>query len=479
MLEINQIPQQLLSLGVMTAPFIAAFVIAIALPIILISINNNTQHIQNHTKLTILFASIAIGSALAIALSGRVMTNESDAAQGVDYLKSFANEDPNSWPSRIAHFVLLSIAMSEIFSWAIRKKKINDKVFSIWLVAINYWFFSVVASGIFGELREYSIKLLYAPIVFTATAILIDDNYPKFLNNLRHILFPILAGSLLLSILEPSLVMETGYKSLIPGFNIRLAGLTEHANSLGVLAAISLLLETRKTQSDITRLIYMATSASCLILSQSKTAWGITIVGLLFYLINKNGDDKSTKEKKFSLGLILAMVAALLLISTVASFKFESIIGFLQDDRTGLTSFTGRTKIWDITISEFVQNPLFGYGPALWDSFYRYQKGMLHVGQAHNQYIQTLGQAGIIGSLALAIYIMVLCRASLKGPHFLYGMPIVFTLALLIRGFSESPMRMMGILDTDGLVHLLAFLGAAASAFTYNNKRSTPKVDQP
>lgn len=452
------------------APFAVALVIALMLPIILIGINSRTAHIKNYIKLTILFACIVIGSSLTTAFSGRIMMADDDISQNINYLQNFNNDSLNNWPSRIAHLILLTVAMSEIFSWIAGKKKLNDSVFVIWSLAISYWLFSVVICGIFGEIRDYNIKLLYAPIVFTAVALLADETYPKFLNNLRYILFIPLAGSLLLSVLQPSLVLETGYKSLIPGFSIRLAGLTEHANSLGMLAAIALLLETKGSQPSCIRLLFIITSASCLILSQSKTSWGIAVAGLIFYTILHITSTKRSSKSENHLRLFILIIIIILLSSIVALFKFESIINFLHEDRTGLATFTGRTKIWNITMGEFTKNPLFGYGPGLWDPLYRFQKGMLYVGQAHNQYIHTLGQSGILGGISLLIYIITLSKYSLKAPKILYGMPIVFTFALLVRGFSESPMRMMGILDTDGLVHSLAFLGAVASAVINDKK---------
>ncbi len=263
--------------------------------------------------------------------------------------------------------------------------------------------------------------------------------------------------------MAPHLVLQTGYASLIPGFSYRLFGLTNHANSLGIIAAIALFLELSKFVCPKPNPFLLMVSISNLVLAQSKTAWIIAILGFVFLRSDEMWRGRPQNSKQ---GSSLAILSAVFFITSIAALlvymKMDSLRDFLQSDRTGLITFTGRTRIWEITWNEFLSNPLFGYGPEIWNTAYRSQHGMMSAGHAHNQYVQVLGQAGLLGALSLAFYIILLIRKSYQGWNETHGLSLLIVAALLIHGFAESPMRMMGIMDSDGFIHLLSFLTVAA-----------------
>jgi O-antigen ligase len=453
-------------------PFVVAIVLGFLLPTTVVVLSNESTKWNDHLKLTTIFATVVIGSTLAVAFSGRTLITQAELDAHPSLLATISVEHGNYWFSRLAHLVLLTVSMSEIFSWITRKRHMGETQFFLWITAMIYFVLSVLVSGVLGHFREFDIKVFYAPIVFTAVTLLVSSDYQKTLRTLRWILLIPLLGSLVAIWVAPHLVLETGYNSLIPGIHIRLAGLTEHANSLGLLAVVALFLELSPFVCNKPNIFLLLISLANLVLAQSKTAWVIAIIGFLF--IRSRHVWKAYTQNKRSGDILGLLAGILILVSTAVLLIFsniDSLQSFLNFDRNGLMTFTGRTIIWEVTWREFLNNPISGYGPSIWDHLYRFQHGMMYAGQAHNQYVQTLGQAGLLGILSLALYLMVLIRKGLQGWDETFGFSILMVIVLLMRGLSESPMRMIGIMDFDSFVHLLTFATVAVVSLQFVKKQ--------
>ena len=454
-------------------PFVAAIFLGMLLPVIVILLSSISTKWPDHWKLTVIFSSVVLGNTLAIAFSGRTLISEAELAAQPYLISELSQGSGNEWFSRVAHLILLSVSVSEVFMWVIRKRHMGKTQFLLWAAAITYFVLSVVVSGLLGTWRNFDIRVFNAPIVFTAIALLASADFVKTLRALRWVLLIPLLGSLVAILVAPHLVMETGYKGLIPSLTIRLAGLTEHANSLGVIAVVAFLMEISKFVNNKPNIWVLLISTTNLILAQSKTAWAIAVAGFIILRFNDLW-TVSTQSKKNS--DIMAVWSGVLFLAAIAVFilglKFDTIIDFLNLDKSGSITFTGRTLIWDITWDEFLNNPVSGYGPSIWDPLYRFQHGMMYVGQAHNQYIQTIGQAGLLGICSLIIYIMFLIRNGVHGWNETHGFSILIIAVLLVGGFSESPMRLMGVMDPEFFIHALTFLTAAGITIQARGKAS-------
>ncbi len=449
-------------------PFAAAIALGLMLPAMVVAVSGVTNRYPAHLKLTAIFALIIIGNTLAISFSGRVIVSEADLVLHPAIMASPSFGKGNYWFSRVAHLLLMLVSVAEILMWCLRKRHMGKEQFVLWAAAMLYFTLSVVVSGIFGNFRSLNLNMIYAPIVFTAAILLVSPDFKKTLQALRWILLVPLLGSLVAIWLAPQLALETGYKGLIPGLTFRLAGLTEHANSLGVIAAIAMLLELSKFVQNRPNIIFLLVGGANLVLAQSKTAWVIAVIGLIILLINhmrapllQGHSQRQTYFLKINIGIFFFASIAI----TALLFKSDALLNYFSIDTSGLLTFTGRTRIWSVTWNEFLNNPVSGYGPSIWDPLYRFQHGMGYVGQAHNQYVQTLGQAGLIGVVSLVFYIYLLIRKSYQGWSKTEGFSFLIVTALFLRGLTESPMQMIGILDINSFVHLLAFASVAAIAF--------------
>jgi O-antigen ligase len=453
------------------APFVIAMLLGITLPAVVAIYSNFSRRWPAHWHLAFLFCGIMVGSTLSIATSGRILYSQVFIQANPTLLAMTERVEGSVWVSRFAHLIALSTSAAVIFSWLTRHREMVSWQKAVWGSAMFYFFTSIVVSGIFGNFRMIELRVFYAPLTFTAIALLASTgSLTQTLMTIRWALFLPLAGSLVAMIVAPSLVLESGYPSLIPGLTIRLAGLTPHANSLGLIALIALYLEF-SFQGHKPNILCILVALANLVLAQSKTMWLASIAGAVIYLFNAKLFQLNRKQKyQFTLAWVSTACIALAVALFGLFVLSDRFIDFLQADRTGLTTFTGRTVIWQVTLDEFFKSPLFGYGPALWDPIYRFEKGMLQAGQAHNQYVQILGQAGLLGALGLAIYLFFLLIGGYRGSNATNGLSLFLVVVLMVRGFSETPMRMIGIMDADNFVHMFAFYVVAATGARINRE---------
>jgi len=109
-----------------------------------------------------------------------------------------------------------------------------------------------------------------------------------------------------------------------------------------------------------------------------------------------------------------------------------------------LGDLTGRTKIWDITLEELNRSPHFGLGNELWnyDMKSRYIDSLgFAPGQAHNEFLQSLGRFGVLGVACFVSLVAVLIWRTL---HEANRRVLVGSIAMLtffgIRSVTESTM---------------------------------------
>lgn len=89
-------------------------------------------------------------------------------------------------------------------------------------------------------------------------------------------------------------------------------------------------------------------------------------------------------------------------------------LGF-QDGQTDITS--GRSHYWEVALKIFFDNPILGAGfDAFAVAFGKYDSwnGTFRVEQAHNDYLQTLADAGVLGFICVAAFVFVFFRRGLK-----------------------------------------------------------------
>ncbi|HEV8592706.1 MAG TPA: O-antigen ligase family protein, partial [Pyrinomonadaceae bacterium] len=124
--------------------------------------------------------------------------------------------------------------------------------------------------------------------------------------------------------------------------------------------------------------------------------------------------------------------------------------GLGADSASDITS--GRGHFWNIAIKIFLDHPIFGAGfDAFGVAFSRYDtwSGIYRVEQAHNDYLQTLADSGVLGFICVATFIVILVRGGLRAiadqsdalKQSISVGALAGCLGILIHSFFDFPLR--------------------------------------
>jgi len=333
-------------------------------------------------------------------------------------------------------------------------------------VYLIYFSFSGLLSSVLGTKPAFIHWMFYPVLIMGATFFSRCYDTKVLVRHAKWVLLILIYGSLIAGLINPNFAFEHGYRGLIPGINIRLYGLAAHPNTLGPVALLFLVLEYLSPSLGRIRILNMIGAIAVLLLAQSKTAYVAAFLafGVIFvYKYSKNKNQRNSSNRWFGVLTIFLLGTSVLLLLVGLSSLFEIKIfsnsfSYLDSQNIKyLTTFTGRTKIWDITLNVWKDNPLFGYGPLLWSPEFRASYGLNIAGQAHNQFIQTLGESGVFGLLGLLFYLFVLIRAAIATVDISRGASLALLAIPLTRTLSESPFRNFVINDWAFFTHLVIF----------------------
>lgn len=380
------------------------------------------------------------------------------------------------WGARGLLYLILGFGLVEIVKSLVGKQteiKYGGWIFLAYLSLAIPSFVSAIAGT-----RPFFIHfMLYQPLIFSLVYLYKPtENWLWYLKQFKNILLIYVSLSAIFGVLAPSWTTSSTDVILIPGLNFRLQGIFSHSNSLGMAALIYLVLDIADdTSRSLYRKFAWIVSFVVLVATQSKTAWvgGVTAFSLFFFY--RISTLNSTKSKDYAITFIIAGIIVLLL-AMGGLFLFSSGVekwfnGLDTQTYKSLTSFTGRTNIWEITIQSWKENPLFGYGPGLWDIEYRLKYAPQYVdivGMAHNQFIQTLGESGLIGIVGLSIYMITLIKYGMRYFSVTRGMSLALVLVFFTQSMSETPFRNLEI-NIMFFIHFILFVLFLSLSARYNN----------
>jgi O-antigen ligase len=368
--------------------------------------------------------------------------------------------------------LLLTVAGERIITHWIRRKKGPHAPPVMLATFILFWTGTVAAPALLGAHPQLSHDYIYPLVIGIAAALAIDTERDLAFRATRNAMLVFMVTGLLLIPFKPSLVLDMAYtQGLLPGVP-RLAGLAAHAVSMGMLAQLGLLcLLARPYRHVWLNRLAWATGLLVLFLAQSKTAWisfalcSVCIVavrrGPTFF--RRVGDPL---RPEFGISSILAFMAAVAAIALVLMFgEVDTKLSSFFDSAEGaqLASMTGRDQIWAIAYDEWQRNPVFGYGPTLWDATFRASIGMPNATHAHNQFMDTLSRSGAVGAAALVFYALVLLVLSIRYARASGGLTLALFVALALRSISEVPLLLFGY-GPELVTHVLLLMTLAAAA---------------
>ncbi len=281
------------------------------------------------------------------------------------------------------------------------------------LAPILIW---ILLSVIWSHFPELTLKRSVRITLETSTAVLLAAAYRDQYRLLRVTYFTfcfIMAIDIALLAFPDISFLDDGFK----GFHY-------HKNDAGVFYLTALpifLLGTIDRRIFFSRLVSAAFALCCLaflVLSQSKTSLPLAPISLAITLMLVAARLYSADYTS----AIVFMIACVIAVSVmfVAVIGLDNFLSYFVDDLT----FSGRTAIWDYTMSLFWENPIFGQGfGAIWNVgiYSLMQQKILNIGlvlkHAHNGYIGLLAEIGVVGlSLLIGLLVVTLCRLWLRIP---------------------------------------------------------------
>ncbi len=428
-------------------PYLLAFLLALAIPMGTVVQYRLVRTVSPDNRIIVLLVLIAVGAMVSVALTPRTLNERDLETAGRQLMSDF---DEGFAASRYLNVLIVGAGFVELLrGWLTsRAQRVPDPARPILYGLVGFYVGTILIQAVGSAHPEFGYQSLYVPIVLLTVYYQRVTDLARIVDVAKLCVLALMVASLAAIAIKPDFVLHRPDSGVIPGVDFRLFGLTPHANALGPIALIGLILEAWcPSTSPLMRVVQFAAAAVVLVLAQSKTAWVAGFVILLVVTVplglrpvrSDAGDRTGFGRAVFT--LLACIVALIVLFVGLAQLD---VVGYL--DRTAqIETLTGRTQIWDITLQAWHESYLFGYGREIWGAERMLKFRLFHVGQAHNQFVQTLGEAGLMGLTLLLAYLGVVLHAALS--RFAASRGLVLSVAVLVfaRCMTEAPLRIDGV----------------------------------
>ncbi len=413
-----------------------------------------------------IFPALLLVPAVDVLLSGRNLT---EAAAALEMAGPGPRAALVDWLQRAVSLLLLAASLEQVVHHAQEKLPAPLPLAGAFLL---YWLGTVALPAAFGAHPQFGHDLFYAPAAGLACCLATPAEKDRILQSARDALALLLLAGLVLLPWRPALVADPSYAAgWLPGLP-RLAGLTPHAVTQGMLAQVFLLLLwVRPYARPAMRREAWVLGLGVLVLAQSKTAWLAFALCAPVLLAVRQGPLLWRRLGGPAPGggvLALGAGLCLLVVLAAAAALSEQVAGraadfFASEQGAQLLTLTGRDRIWEAALEEWRLHPVFGYGLSIWDGAYRAAIGLPHATHAHSQFLDDAAHAGSVGVATLLLYATVLVAMCLRHARTSGGLALALGLTLGLRAIGEVPLSLQGY-GTELFVHLLLLSTLAAAA---------------
>jgi hypothetical protein len=389
-----------------------------------------------------LYALILLYSCLAPILNGRDLY-----APGL----LVAPSGVGKWLDRLVVLTVLTVCVARFVAAAFSRENRGAGGGGL-LVAVGLLFLTNnVLSSALGTHPEFRHDQYYALFLFAAVYASRTQDPETAIRFAKTGLLIFLVASCVASLMAPQLTIERNYPSFLPGVSIRFWGLETHANSMGPLALVYLLLAIHQPfERRWLQRLGVVVGAVVLVLAQSKTTWTAAAIAVPLLLVQRSRAWGPAVLSVLALGVLVGV--ALLLLPALG-VSVEHILETRQGQDA--TELDGRDVIWSLALEEWMRNPLFGYGITMWNDAYRMQIGLNHAVSAHNQFLQSLSVAGSMGLIGLLVYLGTLLRYVIRAQRGSQGLSVALLIVVLVRCLTETPLSIESFLGSAFVTHLL------------------------
>lgn len=341
---------------------------------------------------------------------------------------------------------ILFLSIDQIVKFFRREGHLYGPQAKLTLLFLLYWFLSVASPMLLSAHPYFQHYYIYPMIIGFGALMMSDDERDNFVATTRNALLAFIALGYLLLLVKPDMAADFSYsQGLIPGMP-RFAGLSPHSTVIAGLTQITMLVlllkpYLKKHHNTLAWLLCGVT----FVFAQSKTVWISSIfIGVILYVI-RNKESLRAKlwdERKngfFIAAIMLTMFFATFITGNLMFGNTSNKLSNFLNSQEGaqLTSMTGRDQIWELAIARWHSNPIFGEGagPPL---------EMSSAVHAHNQLLDTLMHAGLVGGTGLVLYFLALAYYSFKYSADSRGVTLAIFLVIAFRSIGEIPLTIKG-----------------------------------
>ncbi len=449
---------------------------ALALGLALLAAFGAGLHYERRVKrwlLPLVLAAIVLAPPLSELVLGRDLRK-------LALLGAGATIDPSgaaAWLLRLATGGIVFAAMVRVVSRWMRPAGVDVPGTALFVGFVAYFASNVLLPGLFGTRPSVTLQMFYPLAVVAALHVSRHYGPRDLLDAVKWALLAMLLASVLASFVAPNLALQFDkVDARLPGVKFRMWGLGSNPNSVAALGLLLVMLTIHNPFRQVgLSVLALVVGAAVVLLAQSQTVWGAAALVLppyvMYRLRNRRGNRRRSAREAATLGagrwmfgIVLAALAVLAFAVLAARFGtgqgvLADIGNTVQASRRGqeISTLTGRVQIWVIALEMFRANPLFGYGPTLWDQAFRATWRVPEAVHAHNQWMQSLGVGGALGLLGLLAYQALLVTYAWIARRASRGLSLALVAVILIRSITEVPFDLSTILLSNFLLQLVLF----------------------
>ena len=413
-------------------------------------------------------AIIVLGPAAGVALSGR------DLQDPQFFITSTVVESPIAQlVLRTSTLAIVLLATSAIVVRMLQRQGPSLQPLALAMLAAFATFFctNVVVPGLFGHLPGLEKGYFYVLIVFIGLFASRAET-GTLLDAVKWSILLFLVLSVAYAVVRPDAALRTYAPELrLPLVPFRFWGLSAGPNLLAPLALTLLLIAVaRPFSSRLWQRFAVLAAIAVILVAQSQTTWiasAIIVPALLYFRHRQRrfGHMRVTAPPGLVLASFgLAAGAAVLAVAIgLAGSAVESVVP-TPSLSGGSDLLTGRGRIWRVALSTFAAYPLFGYGLSAWSAEFRDMIGISAAFHAHNQLLQSLSVAGVVGGVGLVVYAATLLVCSFRTATATNGLAPALLVLAAIGSVSETPFDLATPLVGDTLRHALLFAVVVGAA---------------
>lgn len=400
------------------------------------------------------------GLLIAVPAIG-VVLEQRDVTQALDFVAQAEPPPAMVWFLRLSSVVLVGLSIVRITSRVVSHERIEPGPGVLMAAFFAYFVCNYLLNAAFGSVPAPPIvPSIYAALVLGAVYMSRDAD-PVLVQRFGKLaLMAVMAGSLAPLLFDPGMVRQVETAEIrIPGVAFRLFGLGSNPNNIATLALVNLLLALHQPfRNRLLEATNISITLGVLVLAQSQTSWLAALIAVPVLLLGRSGLKLLDKRTLVALCVLLMVAAVGIMGLALFTAHGLTLSDFVTGDRyREITSLTGRSAIWRAALLEWEDNPLFGYGPTMWDGGYRARIGLSFAFTAHNQYLQSLAVAGAVGLCSTLAYLAALGWYCFIAPRAVRGLALALYSQILMRSITEVPLDIGTPFANEFFSHFLLF----------------------